>query len=62
MPWIKRRRGRENVAGFFQAVGEHLDFLKFEPPHIFRFDPASRIVKFRHAPNTYGQAMAYRGT
>jgi ketosteroid isomerase-like protein len=93
VPWIQRRRGRENVTGFFQAVAEHLDFQKFEPtvfleapgvvvalcdveftvkgtgrrhvetdePHIFRFDSLGRIVKFRHAPDTYGQTMAYRG-
>ena len=94
VPWIKHVRGREGAAGFFQAVGQHLDMHSFEPtvfleapnlvvalcnleftvrgtgrrhveidePHIFRFDAAGRIVKFRHAPDTYGQAMAYRGT
>jgi ketosteroid isomerase-like protein len=38
LPWMQRRRGRENVVGFFQALGEHLDFHKFEPTAFLQGD------------------------
>lgn len=29
VPWLEPRRGRAAVAGFFQAVGAHLEFSRF---------------------------------
>lgn len=30
-PWLRPRRGRDEAQGFFQAVGEELEFETFEP-------------------------------
>ena len=34
VPWMLRRRGRDGVAEFFQAVGANLEFHSFEPRNL----------------------------
>jgi uncharacterized protein len=31
VPWLKPRRGRAEVVGFFQTLAEELEFRRFEP-------------------------------
>lgn len=31
VPWLKPRRGKDEVVGFFEAVGGGLEFTRFEP-------------------------------
>ncbi len=39
IPWLLPRRGRAAVAGFFQAVADHLDFSRFEIEHLLAEGP-----------------------
>jgi ketosteroid isomerase-like protein len=38
VPYLRKRRGREEVGGFFEAVGGGLEFEKFEPKEILEGD------------------------
>lgn len=92
VPWLQPRRGRDQVAGFFQTLAL-LEFPKFVPTtmlegpgivialldvearvkatgrsfaepdevHIWHFDAAGRVCKFRHAVDTHQHVLAYRG-
>ena len=92
VPWLKPRRGRDAVGGFFEALGA-LDFHHFQPKtllesdgtvvalidveatvratgrrvieldevHIWHFDAAGRVTRFRHRADTHLQWQAYHG-
>lgn len=34
VPWLQPLRGREQVPAFFQTLGAHLEFDRFEPKHV----------------------------
>ncbi len=92
VPWLRRRQGREEVAGFFQALAEGLEITRFDVKevfgspdervvvvlvdvrararatgrpieeddeiHVWRFDDAGRIVRFRHGVDTFRHVQA----
>jgi uncharacterized protein len=90
VPWLKPRRGRSDVGGFFQTVAENLEFrslsihsvlgdgplvvaladldilvkrtgkslVEKDEPHLWHFDAQGKVVKFKHAADTYGHRVA----
>jgi ketosteroid isomerase-like protein len=92
VPWLQPRRGRDAVAGFFQALLA-IDFHSFVPKtvlesgsivvalvdleatvratgmrvveqdevHIWHFNDAGLVQRFRHRADTHLQWMAYHG-
>lgn len=92
VPWLQPRRGRDQVAGFFQSLAA-LDFHAFQPTaflesgplvvslvtfegtvratgrrmleedevHIWRFNAAGEVVRFRHRADTHLQWTAFHG-
>ncbi|MGE0449300.1 MAG: nuclear transport factor 2 family protein [Vicinamibacterales bacterium] len=92
VPWLQPRRGRADVANFFQALGA-LEFHRFQPTafleadtivvalvdleatvratgrrlleedevHIWHFDPAGKVRKFRHRADTHQHWAALTG-
>lgn len=90
VPWLQPRRGRAQVAEFFQALAA-LEIQKFQPKafleggslvvalvdleatvrstgrrvveedeaHIWRFDAAGKVSRFRHRADTYQHWAAY---
>ena len=93
VPWLQPRRGRDQVAGFFQSLAA-LDFHAFQPTaflesgdvvvslatveatvkatgrrvveedevHIWRFNAAGEVVRFRHRADTHLQWTAFHGS
>jgi ketosteroid isomerase-like protein len=92
VPWLQPRRGRQQVPGFFEALGA-LDIHVFElkalfaidnlvlaltaldatvlsnghriveddEVHIWYFDNAGKVARFRHRIDTHQQWKAYHG-
>ena len=92
VPWLQPRRGRPQVAGFFQALAA-VDIQRFQPTtflesgnvvvvliqldavvratgrsvaeedevHIWHFDDAGRVSRFRHRADTHRHWQAYKG-
>ncbi len=90
VPWLKPRRGRNDVGGFFQTVAENLEFrslsithvvgggelvvavvsfdclvkrtgkslVETDYPHVWLFNAHGKVMKFRHASDTYGHRLA----
>ena len=92
VPWLQPRRGRAQVAAFFQALGA-MDIHTFQPKaiiesgntvvaladfdatvkatgrriseedevHVWHFDAAGKVSRFRHRADTHQQWKAYSG-
>lgn len=43
-PWLTKRRGRDGVGAFFAAVGEHIEFKRFDLKEVFGTPDGSVVV------------------
>jgi ketosteroid isomerase-like protein len=90
VPWLQHRRGREEVAGFFESLAG-IEMHTFAPKeileagsvvvalidvdftvkstgkriteddeiHVWRFDDAGKVVRFRHGADTHAHQLAF---
>jgi uncharacterized protein len=59
VPWMQPRRGRGNIAGFFQALAP-LEFTRFEP-HTFLHDDGNKVLALVHVEaNHLGKSYRFR--
>ncbi len=60
VPWYGQRRGKDEVVGFFQAIGEALEVLEFTPQSFTANDDGDVMVwiRFRAKVNATGKEIA----